>query len=55
MSIKVKKFVKKLLTIGEKDGIILKLSVRKNIKATLFDIKHTVGNTFVCIIFQVVS
>jgi len=55
MSIKVKKIVKKLLTIGEKDGIILKLSVRKNIIHTQFDIKHTVGNTFVCIIFQVVS
>jgi len=30
MSIKVKKIVKKMLTLGEKSGIILKLSVRKN-------------------------
>ena len=55
MSIKVKKNVKKMLTMSEKGGIILKLSVRKNKKAPQFDIKHTVGNTFVCIIFQVVS
>ena len=55
MSIKVNEFVKKMLTIDEKSDIILKLSVRKNINATQVDIKHTVGNTFVCIIFQVVS
>ena len=36
-------------------GIIHKLSVCKSAKHTQFDIKHTVGNTFVCIIFQVVS
>ena len=55
MSIKVKKIVKKLLTMGEFGDIILKLSVRKNKNAPQFDIKHTVGNTFVCIIFRVVS
>lgn len=55
MSINAKKNIKKILTNTVIGGIILKLSVRKMVQSAQFDIKHTVGNTFVCIIFQVVS
>ena len=55
MSNNISQIIKKILTTEGSGGIIHKLSMRKKAACAQVDIKHTVGNTFVCIIFRVVS
>ena len=44
-----------IVDIKEKEWYNTQVECAKKYNHTQFDIKHTVGNTFVCIIFQVVS